>query len=121
MDLFEHADTRALAREGMKRAADHADAVYSEPKWTDQAFDYFRRYAKTHAMFMTEDVRVWSYENGLPHDPAQGKSWGTVAVRACRDKVVVSDHMAPTKIPPAHSCKRDVWKSLILGGVEVTP
>lgn len=123
MDLFEHADTRTLAREGMERAADHADAVHSDPKWTDQAFSFFTRYAREHPLFMTEDARVWSYENGLPPDPAGGKSWGTVAVRAKKEGVIAreADHYAMTKIPPAHATPRAVHRSLVCNGVEIIP
>lgn len=119
MDLFDHQPSaQQLADEGMKRAADHADAVQPEPKWTDQAYAFFLRYAEKNTLFMTEDVRVWSYQNGLPHPP-DGRAWGHVTVRAKKERIIQTDHYQKTKYPPAHATPREVFRSLIMGGIDI--
>lgn len=105
-----------LAMEGARRALDHANAV--EQNWGDLAFQFFKLYAQAHTLFQTEDVRVWSYKNGLPHAP-DGRAWGAIALEAKRAKIIVCDSYANTKVKPAHAAPRAVWKSLIMGGVEV--
>lgn len=106
---------RELAVEGMERAVDHADAV--EEDWSERAFKAFRRFAESNTMFMSEDVRVWAYQQGLTHPP-DGRAWGSVAVRAQRERVIAVDHYANTKVKPAHATPRAVYRSLIMGGID---
>lgn len=109
---------RQLADEGMKEAADHAEAV--QDGWGKTALDYVRRYASEHLLFMGEDVRSWAHSNGLPVPPSL-RAWGSVITTAKRDGIIEKkpDHYALTKIPPAHSTPRAVHRSRIYGGVEI--
>lgn len=102
--------TQDMADAGMQQAVDHADAV--EPGWSEQAYAMFLEYAADHFEFMTEDVRVWAHENGLPQPP-DGRAWGAVTHRAIRAKLVVCDRYRKTRIPPAHATPRPVWRSQI--------
>jgi hypothetical protein len=116
-DLFSpEVSTRELARRGMQQAADHADAV--EEKWTDRAFALLKLYAEQEREFMTERLRVWAYEHGLPHAP-DGRAWGAVTQRAVREQIIVRDRFELTQIPPAHATPRPVWRSRVFGGVIV--
>jgi hypothetical protein len=111
-DLFSYSAASGPAAEGaaqgMTRAAEHADRI--EPGWSDRAYDMLEGYALCHFEFMTEDVRVWATEEGLP-PPPDGRAWGAVTLRAVRNKVIVCDRYRPTRIPPAHSTPRPVWRS----------
>lgn len=101
-------DAREAASDGMERAAEHADRV--EPGWRDRAYWHLQVYAATHREFMTEDVRVWAYENGLPQPP-DGRAWGAVTVQAAKNGFIVLDRYQKTRIRPAHATPRPVWRS----------
>lgn len=113
-ELMSGKTARELAEEGAQRAVDHANAV--EEDWGDRAFKHFRAYALANTQFMTEDVRVHAYANGLPHAP-DGRAWGAVTMRAKRERIVAVDHYANTRIKPAHATPRPVFRSLIMGGI----
>lgn len=104
---------RELAEEGMNRAADHADQV--EPRWSDRAYEMLEGYALAHFEFMTEDVRVWAHEEGLPKPP-DGRAWGAVTHRAIVAGLIRCDRYRKTRIPPAHATPRPVWRSQIFEG-----
>lgn len=109
-DLFSF-DSRALARDGMNRAIEHADRV--EPSWSERATAILLDYATTHSEFMAEDVRVHAHKvMGLPNPP-DPRSWGAVVNNAVRGGVIVRDRYELTKIPPAHATPRPVWRSRI--------
>lgn len=115
--LFDYQPSaRELAARGMAIAAAHADAV--EPRWNDRAFAMLQRYAAMHREFMTEDARCWAHANGLPMPPDK-RAWGSIATRAIRDKIIVRDRFELTRIPPAHATPRPVWRSRILGGIDL--
>lgn len=97
-----------LANDGMARAVEHADAV--EGDWSERAYQMLLDYALNHFEFMTENVRVWAHERGLP-TPPDGRAWGAITVRAVRDKIIIRDRYQFTRIPPAHSTPRPVWRS----------
>lgn len=97
-----------LAIDGMTRAIEHADAV--EEDWSERAYHMLLTYALNHFEFMTENVRVWAHDQGLPLPP-DGRAWGAVTMRAVRDRIIVRDRYQKTRIPPAHSTPRPVWRS----------
>jgi len=110
-DLFDYNPSAAdLAKDGMARAAEHADAV--NPGWQSAAFEMLEGYALTHWEFMTEDVRVWAHGEGLPLPP-DGRAWGAVVTRAIRSKLIECARYQKTRIPPAHATPRAVWRSQI--------
>lgn len=102
--------TLMLAEEGMTRAVEHADRV--EPKWSERAAQFLRDYAVTTPEFMSESLRVWAHNCGLPLPP-DPRAWGAVVNAAVRDGILVRDRFELTKIPPAHATPRPVWRSLI--------
>ncbi len=101
-----------LRDEGMRRAADHADAVH--PKWTDRAFDLFKRYSLTHRLFMTEDVRLWVQQHRLIEAPDDQRAWGAVTAKAVRAGVVYCSHFASQKDPKSHRSPKPVWQSMVM-------
>lgn len=110
-DLFDFANTRDLARDGMARAVEHADRV--EPSWSDRASDILHRYALTNPEFMAEDVRVYAHKIEQLPSPPDPRAWGAVVNTAVRQGLIARDRYELTKIPPAHATPRPVWRSLI--------
>lgn len=109
-DLFAQPAANDLAREGMARAVDHADRV--EGGWSVRAYQLFEQFAVSHWEFMTEDVRNWAHKLGLPAAPS-GRAWGAVALRACRDRIIVSNGYRKTTNPLAHGTPATLWRSQI--------
>ncbi|WP_066807163.1 hypothetical protein [Sphingomonas asaccharolytica] len=113
-DLFSYSAASGPAAEaagiGIKQAVDHADRV--DPGWSDRAFEMLEGYALTHFEFMTEEVRVWATEAGLP-PPPDGRAWGAVTLRAAKAKLIVVSRYQNTRVPPAHAAPRAVWRSQI--------
>ena len=111
VDLFAYADTRELARAGMRQAVDHADA--EQPNWSARAADILRRYALVTPEFMAEDVRAYAHKVEHLPTPPEPRAWGAVVNAAVRNGIIARDRYALTKIPPAHATPRPVWRSLI--------
>jgi deoxycytidylate deaminase len=57
--------------------------------WHEMAYKRFCDYAKSHSLFITEDVRIAAELAGL-RSPTSRRAWGAVAVRAKHDGVVVN-------------------------------
>lgn len=102
-----------LADQGMARAVEHADAV--EDGWSERAYAYLLYFARTNYEFMAEEVRTAAHQEGLPLPP-DGRAWGAVIVRGTADKIITSSGTyRKTRIPPAHSTPRTVWRSNVYG------
>lgn len=109
----ERKTTWDMAMEGAEAAAAHADREIFE--WRDRALSMIQKYANTHVIFLTEEVRVWSYEQGLPVPP-DPRAWGSVVREAKRLEIIEQCGFAMVKVPPAHSRHMAQWKSLIYQG-----
>jgi hypothetical protein len=109
-DLFAPT-AQQLADEGMQRAADHADRV--EEGWSDRAYGLLEDFARAHCEFMTEDVRQWAHEKQALPKPPDPRAWGAVTARGINSKLIVRVGYRKTRIPPAHSTPRPVWRSTI--------
>ncbi len=97
--------------DGMKQALDHANAVNNQ--WQVQALTFFFRYCLEHRneSFMTEDVRWWAEESGLP-EPPDKRAWGAIANIAKRRGLIRSIGYAPQKATNAHCAPKTVWVAL---------
>lgn len=111
-DLFDFAQPTAaeLATDGMQRAVDHADEV--EQGWSDMAYAMLEQYAFCHFELMIEEARAWAEENGLSAPPT-ARAWGSIALRASREELLVKTGYRKTKNPLAHSALATVWRSQI--------
>lgn len=108
VDMMAKPTARELADQGMARAAEHADRV--SDGWSDNAYQFLRVYAQACPEFMTEQLRVWAHDEGLPKPP-DNRAWGAVVNRAVRDGIIVRDRFENIRIPPSHSRPMPVWKS----------
>lgn len=99
-----------LAAEGMTRALDHADRT--QEGWSARAYQLLEQYAVSHFEFMTEDARNWAHRFGLPQAPS-ARAWGAVALRACRDRIIVKAGYRKTANPLAHATPATLWRSQI--------
>lgn len=80
-------DLREARDDGIRRAADHADAVI--PQWSERAFAMLLLFLKANRRpFITPEVREWSTENGLP-EPPTAYAWGAVLVRARKSGLII--------------------------------
>ncbi len=109
-DLFDYTDTKKLAEAGMLAAVEHADHV--EAGWSERALEHVRHFAAFRFEFLGEDVRLWAYEQGLPHPPVEC-AWGAIMVRAARENIIARNGYGTTRIPPQHSKPAVRWQSLI--------
>jgi len=105
-DLFaEWADLARRARDlGMKRAAIHADEV--QAGWTNQAYAALRCFLATKALgatFISEEVRAYATEHGMP-DPPDDRAWGSVMTRGAKAGLY-RRHGFTTSINPAAHCR----------------
>jgi hypothetical protein len=93
---------------GIQRAIDHANAVH--PTWQDQAVDLFLAYCQEHkgSTFMTEDVRWYAENLGLPAPPDK-RAWGAIAVIVKRKGLIKGNGYAPQKAVNAHCAPKTVW------------
>ncbi len=90
---------------GMEAALEHADAV--EEDWGDQALELVRRYPSDQA-FMTEEVRAWAYERGLP-EPPNHRAWGPVMKKAERAGIITHAGTGLVSNPQAHRTPAALW------------
>ena len=93
-----------LRDKGIKVAADHAEAVI--PNWGEDAFEMLLQYPSN--TFMTEDVRRWAYNNGLPKPP-NDMAWGSVIVKAAKEGTIIHQGYRKTSNPKAHGRPASVW------------
>lgn len=104
-DLFEHADARELGHAAAERAAERAGS-----DWKDAAYAAFVDYARTHASFTTEDVRLAYPDLPPPPDP---RAWGSIAQRAKRDAIIIAGEWRAAKDRNVHGRVIMAWRSLV--------
>jgi hypothetical protein len=98
-----------LAVEGMERAVAHANRV--EPRWSDRAYSFLLSFiTRFDPPWLTiEQVKFWSYRNGLPQPPSPG-SWGSVTRRAKAEGHIVFDKYEPSQNASQHGKPVIVWR-----------
>jgi hypothetical protein len=107
-DLFDKPTGRDLAEKGITESHEHAENV--DPEWSRLAVERFREYAKINDVFMTEDVREWSYKAGFPAPPNEG-AWGWVARAAASAGIMHRDGTREAKSPGQHGKPMALWRS----------
>lgn len=94
-----------LRDRGMSRAINHARLIADA--WPRRALDWVRRYPG--AEFMTEDVRQWAYEQGLPRPPHE-RAWGAVMIQARKAGWIRFERYEAVDNPRAHKTPATVWR-----------
>lgn len=109
VDLFAYAER--ARDEGMRRAANHADRTI--PAWTDSAYSFLLAFARSHELFISEDVSNASKVQGFPQPPTD-RAWGAVYRRAVKAGVIIQDGFGRSVRRHASICPR--WRSQIHRG-----
>ena len=96
------------AQNGMVAALANADREFAD--WGTLAIQCFTSYTEQFGdmPFMTEDVRDWAEQGGLPPPPDR-RAWGAVAAAARRAGLVRSLGYAPQKSANAHRAPKTLW------------
>jgi hypothetical protein len=82
-------------------------AEIKEPGWIEAALKYLERYP--YNKFMTEELRLWSHANGLPH-PSNNRVWGGVVRVAHNRGLITHKGYNNVRNPKAHSTPASVWE-----------
>lgn len=97
---------------GMAEAVDHADEAV--PSWSDRALKAIRRFLNESALangeFMTEDFRLWAYQNAALPRPPSHRAWGAVVVKARSLALIDRVRLDSVKNPKAHRANATVWR-----------
>lgn len=104
---FDFEAARAARDAGIHRATAHADRV--NPKWSDDAYAFLERHARTSPLFTTEDVRAASA--GEVPDPPDSRAWGGVVLRAVRAGLLELDGYMTARDPKVHCNVVKRWRS----------
>lgn len=98
---------------GMERAVDHADRVVGE--WSDRALALIVEYAKRHAEFAIEDVRLRAESEGFPAPPHK-RAWGSPTRKAVVAGVLEkTGRMRSSTDPAGHVQNKALWSSRLIG------
>lgn len=92
---------------GMAAALKHAEDVTSN--WGSLALAWLEAFPGKE--FMTEDVRVWSHENGLEKPPS-ARAWGAVMTKAKKAGLIESIGYGTVKNPKAHATPATLWRKV---------
>lgn len=100
---------RLLAREGAKRAADHADLVH--PSWQDRAFGYLLEYLAAYPSrceITCESVRKHAEAKGFAAPPDK-RAWGHIMLRGRRAGVLKRLGWTTADDPKVHCNPISLW------------
>lgn len=102
---FTGADLRDI---GMKKATDNADS--KTPEWSELAYKFLLSYISCHKEFMAEDVRKAS--EGIVPEPPSKRAWGSIFVKAAKNKLIVTNGTRPVNNPKAHRANAALWERI---------
>ena len=90
--------------EGMKQAFDNAGK-----RWAILAMRHLECYLRNHeGVFMTEDVRRYAEQIGMPSPPSN-RAWGSVMLKAARMGMIKKVGLRATVNPKAHRANASLW------------
>jgi len=106
LDLFKGIEERdAMIAKALGNADQKNPGVR---KWSDRALEFVKIYNEK-SSFLTEDVRVWAHEQGLP-EPPSARAWGGVMVRAARAGIIKNSGLFDlVKNKKAHRTPATIW------------
>lgn len=91
---------------GMKQATDNANEKI--PSWSELAYKFLLSYINCHKEFMAEDVRKAS--EGIVPEPPHKRAWGSIFVKAAKNKLIISNGTRKVNNPKAHCANAAVWE-----------
>lgn len=97
---------------GIEQAVSHANEV--DPGWSDMAFQMLKDWLKgwpAGFKFLMEDFRVSASAHGLP-DPPTARAFGSIAVKARKAGLIISNGQQPTRSASAHRCYANQWQKV---------
>ena len=94
-----------LRDKGIKQALESAEN--ETENWGNLAYNFLLHYIKTNKEFMTEDVRIASFES-VPQPPSN-RAWGYVVVRAKKNDLITRKGYSCVKNPKAHRTPATLW------------
>jgi hypothetical protein len=109
LDLFKGKELRDI---GINQSLETAEKNCEN--WGQRAYSFLLKYIQTNNTFMAEDVRVAS-EGYVPQPPSK-RSWGSVFVKAKKNKIITSLGYDNVKNPKAHGTPATLW-SVNYGGI----
>ncbi len=106
-----NAEGERLRDDGIRRAADHADAVV--PNWGDMAFRAALRYIDRMKgnTFTSDQLRAWAERYNFPTPPDK-RAWGSVFRRLSAKGHITSAGYVPSTDPKSHCCPSTLWRAM---------
>lgn len=107
---LDFAAARAARDDGIRRAAEHAEAV--TPKWGDRAYAALQLFAAEQpagAMFTSEDFRASPVAAALP-EPPHLRAFGSVFQRAARQGLLVKAGIVESRAAHCHCAHVAAWR-----------
>lgn len=98
---------RELTEKGIAESHEHAEGV--SPEWSLRAIKLVEEYARYNETFMTEEAKVWAYQNGLPEPPVDG-AWGHVMRAAAARGIIHRAGKREAKSPGQHGKLMTLWR-----------
>lgn len=93
-----------LRNAGIAKAINNANA--KSTNWAEEAYLKLLQYPAN--KFMTEELREWAHNTGLPVPPS-ARAWGAIITRAKREGVVIPLGFRSVKNPKAHATPATLW------------
>ena len=100
-------DGKTLRDRGIEKAVTNAESKH--PNWKKKALEYLLSYPENR--FMTEQVREWAHDHGLPKPP-HARAWGAVIVAAKKLGYIEFIRYESVVNPKAHMTPASVWRRI---------
>lgn len=100
-----------LMQQGIQRAVEHADSDY--PGWSESAYRQFKIFLSNKPKgfkFMIEEFR--GHVKGILPSPPSKRSFGAMAIRARKEKLIEKCGHGQVINPLAHRCFATIWMKL---------
>lgn len=108
LSIFDAPTGADLRDHGIEQATRHANDECQN--WSDQAFEFLKRYVVDVAEFQAEDVRQASI--GQVPEPPHLRAWGSVIIRAAKRNIIKKVGIAAVTNPTAHCANAAVWRAV---------
>lgn len=98
---------RANKAAGMKKAVEHADKEI--PEWSSIAYSFFIKFLSVvDKPFMTEDVRLFAAEHGVP-EPPHARAWGPITSRVAKEGLIIKTGIGTVKNVTSNNAMAAIW------------